>query len=326
MMGPHSGMLTLGAVVLAAAAAGLGTGCRSTPGDSYYNRGVRLQGEGRLPAAVRAYREAIDDDPEDARAHYNLGTVYQEIGDARKAKAAYEAALRLRDDPRAHVNLAAILEQEGQTDEALRHLDTAVGLAEESAFPWGFRGAFHERRGDAARARADFLAGIEAEPEDASCHLRLGQLLRREGKHDEARRSIDEAAGLDPRSRPAWRALGELAREMGDTPGAIRAYERLATLSPDRVATFVILGELYLERGQPARASLALERAVLLAPPALEVRRLRLRAYLDQLSAELEAAREEGLPAADLERIDARLADLRRRLEPHGPSAEASPR
>ena len=315
-------LLALAAAVLGAAC--LGAACSSTKERSHYNRGVRLQGEGRLPAAARAYREALADDPEHARAHYNLGTVLQEIGELDRAKASYEATLRLRDDPRAHVNLAAILEKGGDAPGALRHLDTAVDLAGESAFPWCYRGAFFGRQGDAARARADFLAGIEAEPDDALCHLRLGQLLRKEQRGEEARRSLEKATRLDSGSRPAWRALGELAREIDDTPAAIRAYERLATLSPDEVETFVILGELYLEGGQPTRASLALERAVLLEPPDHEVRRLRLRAYVDQLSAELDAAVGDGLPAEEIRRIDARLGEIRRRLEAPRSSPEDS--
>ena len=298
--------------------------CSSPPEDSYYNRGVRHQEEGRLPAAARAYRKAIDEDPEDAESHYNLGTVYHEIGKKRKAKASYETALRQRDEPRAHVNLAALLEEQGQTAEALRHLDAAVALDGESAFPLCFRGAFHERQGDHERALADFRAGIAAEPYDADCHRRLGKLLWMQEMWEESRLSLEKATRLDAGSRPAWLALGELAREMDDVPAAIRAYQRLASLEPDRLETFLALGELYLIRGQPTRAILALERAAALAPPDTPARRLRLRATIEQLSAEVDRALEADLPDEELDRLDRRLAEIRGRLEASRASAAAS--
>lgn len=254
-------------------------GCGGSVRDSHYNRGVRLQRDDRPLAAARAYRRAIEKDPLAGNAHYNLGTVYHGLGNLAKARQAYERALALRADPRAHINLADIEEQEGDLPKARDHLDRAVLADDDSAFPICHRGFFHERRGDLAKAEADYRTGIEREPEDGYCHLRLGKLLWKTGRTRDALGSLEEAVKIDPSFAAAWKALGDLSREMGRQTVAIRAFERLATLEPDGVEHRVALGEVYLELDNPGLAAISLWKARGIGPSDDRIRPLLLRAY-----------------------------------------------
>jgi tetratricopeptide (TPR) repeat protein len=59
------------------------------------NIGVRQQEQGDLTAAIAAYEEAIQLKPNFAKAHYDLGVVYNRLGNHRQAISAYRNRLHL---------------------------------------------------------------------------------------------------------------------------------------------------------------------------------------------------------------------------------------
>lgn len=78
---------------------------------------------GHTADAIAAYERALREDPECARAWFNLGVALQDSGDRGAAREAYEDALRR--DPRladAHYNAATVCEDLGDHRAALRHL------------------------------------------------------------------------------------------------------------------------------------------------------------------------------------------------------------
>ena len=300
---------TVGAII-----AGLFIGCGGSIRETQFEKGLRRHKENRLPAAARSYRRAIQEDPEDWRAHYNLGTVYHEIGNLRKARAAYLRALSIYDDPRARINLAAILEAEGKNEAALEELNKAVEADDDSAYPICYRGFFHERRGDLERAMEDYRSGIENEPDDAYCHFRLGALLAKMGQPDEALESLGEAVDLDPGLAIAWKAFGTLSIERGSINSAIRAFERLSTLEPDEVGHPVMLGDLYLQKGQAQRAADALWRARVISTEDERIARLLLVAYSELLSGEVETVAESGSAGEALQELRKRLQAISDRM------------
>ncbi|HYE97640.1 MAG TPA: tetratricopeptide repeat protein, partial [Planctomycetota bacterium] len=153
---------------LAACLTAVGCGTYS-PLDSPYNRGVEYYDQGRLVEAVEAYRQAVDDDPGDVRAHFNLGVAYHDLGRLEEAEAAYARVLDLRPrNARARINLASLRLDQQRPDEAKALLEEAAGLDGDTALPHVALGAFHERRGDATAALSAYLRGVDADPRDAA--------------------------------------------------------------------------------------------------------------------------------------------------------------
>jgi hypothetical protein len=80
-----------------------------------------------LEEAIRAYRCALDADPEFSDAHCNLGTVYYNRGERNRARECYEEALK--HDPEhveANFNLGNLLEEAGQREAALSRYKLAM--------------------------------------------------------------------------------------------------------------------------------------------------------------------------------------------------------
>ena len=55
--------------------------------DAHNNRGIVLQEQGRLEAALDSYRRALELDPSHADAHVNIGRLLHETGDLAAAEA-----------------------------------------------------------------------------------------------------------------------------------------------------------------------------------------------------------------------------------------------
>ncbi len=78
--------------------------------------------EEHMPEAEALYERAIEFDPNVFEAHFNLGNVHHDLGRLEAARAAYEAALRLNADyADAHFYLAVTLEKLGRPQQARTH-------------------------------------------------------------------------------------------------------------------------------------------------------------------------------------------------------------
>jgi len=91
--------------------------------DAHVNLGRLLQAEGNVSNARHHYRSAMEISPNDATAAFNLGTVLEDQNDLKAAVDAYTQAIER--DPEfadAHYNLANVYERTGDKRAALRHL------------------------------------------------------------------------------------------------------------------------------------------------------------------------------------------------------------
>ncbi|NEQ43039.1 MAG: tetratricopeptide repeat protein [Leptolyngbya sp. SIOISBB] len=103
----------------------------------YNARGVGLHDEGRLGSAEQNYERAISLDPDNLDAHYNLGTLYEDIQELDKAETQYLIAAR-GDFPEAYNNLARLYLQspDNNLNKSLALLSQGLRLADEQeSFP-----------------------------------------------------------------------------------------------------------------------------------------------------------------------------------------------
>lgn len=90
--------------------------------DAVLNLGVLLGETGRFDEAIALYRRAVKRLPDDPLLHFNLAVMLEDAGRIAEALAAYDACLAL--DPKiadAHFNAARLHEQLGHARDAIRH-------------------------------------------------------------------------------------------------------------------------------------------------------------------------------------------------------------
>ncbi len=117
-------------------------------------------------------------------------------------------------------------------------------------------------------AEAMLTALEKAHPRDADLQYRLGLVLLKHGKLDEARRHLDLAAKLNPKSPLIWRALallhntaGKAAAAHNDAATAVKEFQEAIRRDPERAPYYLDLAQLFLDRDTPEPAEIVLRNA-----------------------------------------------------------------
>ena len=175
-------------------------------------------------AAVEAGETLVKEAPESAEAQMWLGRAYRQkalksslfsqMGWAKKCKASFEKAVAL--DPKnvdARVDLLQYyanapgiagggIDKARAQQKALDGLDPVRGAQ--------MNGFILLKEKKPAEAEAEYRRAVSLAPENGSAHWRLGRVLERGGKKDEAKASYKEALRLDPTLEGAKKDLERL--------------------------------------------------------------------------------------------------------------------
>ena len=161
--------------------------------------GVSRHQVGTLEGAERAYRHALDVDPEYALAWNNLAVVRHHRGDAHEAESAFRAAL-------AH----------------------GRGVAD----VWRNLGLMLARSGRIEHSLDAYRKAIEADPTLAVAHAGYGIQLMEAGRPGEAKAALVRAVECDPNLAEARYHLAFALSALGDYQGALRETKHALELNP----------------------------------------------------------------------------------------------
>ena len=141
-----------------------GSGSASSSADTLVQTGLQQLQAGETATARTTFQNVLELDPENAYAHYNLGLIAQEAGKDALAVEHYDAALKTAADfGSALYNKGILLETSD--------LEGAVDL---------------------------YRQAVEADPELAAAHMRLGFALLHLGETEEAEEALSTGVELDP--------------------------------------------------------------------------------------------------------------------------------
>ena len=197
-----------------------------------HNRiGNRLLKEGKTEAAIQRYSRALEEAPENAATHNNLGIALQRSNEQNAADHFREAIKLEPDFAEAHFNL---------------------GTATEANNPQA--------------AQQLYIKAIQLKPDFLPAHLQLSKSLLRVGRTKAGEAGLREILRMDSQHAEAMVALAnELARQ-GRNPEARQWYERVLPLTPDNAEILNNLGAVCSALGDTASAEQHFTAAVRLAP------------------------------------------------------------
>ncbi|HEY3457813.1 MAG TPA: tetratricopeptide repeat protein, partial [Bryobacteraceae bacterium] len=212
---------------------------------------------GDLSAATAAFRRAVEADPRDPDAHYNLGAALWYGGNRAEARLQLEQSVKLNPaDAHASSFLGMVYREAGDLPDALRRFQRALALNPNTPYPYFDLAVIYLRQHQLAHALGQFDAG-----------LNLGLPEAHIPDLDLAVRELRAALPADPKNAQGYNTLGRLLGWAGaGDKQVIAAFEEAIRLQPDFAEAHNNLGLVYTQSGNDEKAAPAFREAIRLRP------------------------------------------------------------
>jgi Flp pilus assembly protein TadD len=213
-------------------------------------------------------QKAIAAKPDDYRAWFDLGYVYNALQRPADAIAAYRKSVAAKPDVfESNLNLGLLMAKQGDNAGAAQSLQAATQLKpmahpEESlARAWQALGRV-EAAGDPQSALIAYAQAAKLMPNDPAPHLAAAQLLEQQKKLDEAAHEYELAAQLDPHSAEALSGLANVYVAQKKFADAETALRKVIAADPQNAQAQLQLAHVLSEEGKNDEAAEQLKSAV----------------------------------------------------------------
>ncbi len=222
----------------------------------------------KFDEAVPAWKKALALDPDDPRAHDNLGVALAETGKMDDAIAEYRKSLELNSgSSHTHNNLGTALAEKGMLDDAFQHFEKAVELNPDNASAQiNLGNVLALKKEHLDQALVHLRRGVELDPDSASGQNDLGIALARTNDLDESITHIQKAVALAPDAADYRYNFGRVLAAKGNFVDALTQFEEASKLSrAPRPSILQMLAAMYSENGRYAEAIATARHALELA-------------------------------------------------------------
>ncbi|MBA7576386.1 Photosystem I assembly protein Ycf3 [subsurface metagenome] len=233
---------------------------------SYKRKGYELMRLGKLEASEKAYRTAIELNPEFPDSHSELGYLLARMNRPEEAEEEFIISLDLMpDDHITLTNLGVIFLNRQDTDKARELFEKALKLDPNYAQAHDGLGTISLVSGNLHEAREKFELALKLDPELADSHYRLGTIYMRDGEFDKAEKEFEQVLDYQTDSR-AYMGLGTIYNQRGELEKAIDNFTQALRFDPTNFEALRQLGTIYINRKEMNKAETIFRKAYLAKP------------------------------------------------------------
>lgn len=272
--------------------------------DNYFNLGLLLSGteEAEKKAEAKAlFQKALQLDAADPGAYFELGNLYDALGQPDSAEIMYLKAIENQPGyVSAYLNLGLFYFNQGQMEDSEKMLLEAIRYAPDNAEAIRYLGILYYFQGRQEDAEAQFIGAIRADSSFAPAYVSLGFLYGQSEQWDKTT-ALLRAAPLDTATLiGVWYEIGSTAYQSELYDLALAAFQSAAALDPADPWTSYLMCAIYALDGKESEALDMLEETLEKAQAAGQD-------YYEQVAGD-----------ADLEplRIDSRYREIMKRYFP----------
>lgn len=223
-------------------------------------------------------KKVTANDPHNYQAWFDLGFVYNGLGNPDESIAAYRKSVAAKPDAfESNLNLGLMLAKISQPDaeqflRAATTLKPATNQEEGRARAWLSLGHVLESN-KTEQALDAYKQASSLLPKDPGPHLSAGALLQKDSRFADAEQEYKQVLVLDPNSSDALTGLANIYMHGNRFADAGEILGKLAALQPNDAHTHMQLGRVLAAAGKNDEAIAELQTAAKLAPADSDVQR-----------------------------------------------------
>jgi tetratricopeptide (TPR) repeat protein len=202
---------------------------------SYIKEGIKALQEKRYEDSVKAFTNAIEENPNDPIGYVNFGNVLAAMNDVERAERFFQKALTLDEKAAtAYYGLANLYYNSERYVEAAKLYQKSIECGIEGADAYFMLGKSFEKDGQPKLALPYLQRAAELAKEDAEIRLSYGILLCQLEMFDIAKGELEYVLKLDEKNADAHYNLGVLyAVSTKDTEKALYHLEQAFQIQPE---------------------------------------------------------------------------------------------
>ncbi len=201
------------------------------------------------------YGELIASHPNVAEVRYFFGRLLLSDGKVQAAEREFRQAIQLRPNyADAHHYLAIVLSEQQRLDESEAEFLKAIQLDSANAEIRYSLGVFYSRQGKIEEEEKAYREAIRRDPNHAESHYNLGVLLGERRLYEEAAKEYREAIRCSPNHASAHYNLGRILAQQKSYEAAEREFRASLAVNPGNAGRHCDLGVVYEQQGKVQEA------------------------------------------------------------------------
>ena len=228
-----------------------------------YARGMQAVRQGKYQQALQELQRAVTLQPDYAKAHAALGTIYLQLKDFPASEAALTLALRINPNLlQAEANLAVLYTKTKRLDDAIRVYQNLVRRSPESLqVRLGIASAYQqaERFPEAIEA---YLESLKRSPNHPAAMTNLASCYEAVEDEEQAIRYYNATLAVAPNLPMANGNLGAIYQERGELDKALPLLEMAIRQNPQFTAARYRLGLVLTKKREFQRAAAEYQRVI----------------------------------------------------------------
>jgi len=232
-----------------------------------YNLALAQQNLGDLEGAVATYLRAIQLDPNLIEAYINLGHLYGEIGLDEEAVDIFQRAIELDSGNDAlFVALGDAYRELGFYDDAIQAYRQAQILNADNTIAQDNLRDVRESVNQQAQRINELESQLDNDPSNIERYAEVIGAYLEARRYQDALNSTNQMIELFPDDSTVYETLALVQEALGDVDSAAAAWEKMTQVEPENVDAWEHLGTWRVEQGLMDEAIAAYRQAVKLAP------------------------------------------------------------
>lgn len=218
---------------------------------SFYIEGNKYLGKGLYPEAIKAYKQAVNLNPNLTEAHYKLGLLYSQENRWEEATYSFQRVIQLRPKfAKVYSDLGMVYYKQGKFKEAVGLFQQAVTLNNNDPAVFYNLGVTYVKIGDSKEAVKAFQQAVNLNSDDVDSYYALALLYNQAKNYKEAVETLKKVTKLKGDYVIAYYTLGLVYYKMGQLNESAEALRKAVKLVPNYDKAHLLLGVVYLRQGR----------------------------------------------------------------------------